>query len=300
MGTINYHSLDGLSDGKKHILLGSASDRLRKHSEHLVPITDITSCNEDLTLDKNGFQHLSEPTSMGHDDWSDRQFVQDHYYPETAAMLKRATGASDVLYMAHVIRNATFEEVQKEAKEVEQREGGDGMVQKMNPARTAHCDQSYKGAEQILRIQFDEKRVEEILMKRWAIVNVWRPLKPIHRDPLAVCDWRSISESEDLIGVDIKLPPPGKHSSLGKAHGVVPAQHMWERWDFKYNPNHKWYYASNMTPDECLLLKIFDSKKDGRARCCPHTAFVGERDEGPARESVELRTLVFWDDEGAE
>ncbi|KAF2160893.1 hypothetical protein M409DRAFT_70184 [Zasmidium cellare ATCC 36951] len=285
-GIISYLSSEGYPDSKKVLLLGSASDKLRKHDEHAALITDIKTCDEEFTLDKNGFQHIVEPISL-----------RQHYNPEVADMLKRVTGASDVLCMAHLIRSSTWEEAQEETREVLQREGGHGLVQKMNPARTAHCDQSYTGAEQILRINFDEERVKEIMKKRWAIINVWRPLNPIRRDPLAVCDWRSLSEAEDLVGLDIILPTPGKHRNLGKAHGESHAPHVWNRWDIKYNPNHKWYYASNMTPDEVMLLKIFDSKKDGRARCCPHTSFASEMDEWPARESVELRTLVFWDED---
>ena len=82
-------------------------------------------------------------------------------------MLKRVTGASDVLCMAHLIRCNTYEEAVEEAKEVREREGEHGMVQEMNPARTAHCDQSYAGAEQILRINCPEERVKEIMKKRW-------------------------------------------------------------------------------------------------------------------------------------
>jgi hypothetical protein len=55
-----------------------------------------------------------------------------------------------------------------------------------------------------------------------------------------------------------------------------------------------------MTPEELWLFKIFDSKKDGRARCAVHSSFPRERDEGPARTSVELRAFAFWDDEDVE
>ena len=50
-----------------------------------------------------------------------------------------------------------------------------------------------------------------------------------------------------------------------------------------------------MTPDEALLLKCYDSATDGRTRFGPHTAFVDPAtpaDVAP-RESIEVRTLVF-------
>ena len=37
----------------------------------------------------------------------------------------------------------------------------------------------------------------------------------------------------------------------------------------EYRPGHRWYYVSEMQPDEALLLKCFDSKTDGRARFMP-------------------------------
>jgi hypothetical protein len=52
-----------------------------------------------------------------------------------------------------------------------------------------------------------------------------------------------------------------------------------------------------MKTDEALLLKCFDSERDGRARFMPHTSF--EDPTAPAdklpRESIELRVLVFFD-----
>jgi hypothetical protein len=55
-----------------------------------------------------------------------------------------------------------------------------------------------------------------------------------------------------------------------------------------------------MQPDEALLIKCFDSKVDGRARRTPHTAFQTEMDCGGARQSVEVRCLVFWEDQSVE
>jgi hypothetical protein len=63
----------------------------------------------------------------------------------------------------------------------------------------------------------------------------------------------------------------------------------------KYNPNHRWFYFPEMTPDEALLLKCYDSATDGRTRFGPHTAFVDPTTPADAapRESIEVRTLVF-------
>jgi hypothetical protein len=63
----------------------------------------------------------------------------------------------------------------------------------------------------------------------------------------------------------------------------------------------RWFYKSNLTPDEVLLIKCFDSKLDGRARRVPHTAFhVPGTEEKEGRESIEVRALVFHEDESLE
>lgn len=62
----------------------------------------------------------------------------------------------------------------------------------------------------------------------------------------------------------------------------------------KYNPNHKWYYLSNQTPEEVTLIKCYDSEVN-RARLTPHSAFLDATSpkEAPHRESIEVRALVF-------
>jgi hypothetical protein len=55
-----------------------------------------------------------------------------------------------------------------------------------------------------------------------------------------------------------------------------------------------------MGPDEALLFKCFDTKAEDTpdvAKGCTHTAFQSDQDYGDARESVEFRCLVFWDDQ---
>jgi hypothetical protein len=67
------------------------------------------------------------------------------------------------------------------------------------------------------------------------------------------------------------------------------------------NPEHRWYYIYGQTPEEVMLIKCFDSKIDGRARRVPHTAFVNpETVDGKPRESIEVRALVFHEDQAAE
>ena len=65
-------------------------------------------------------------------------------------------------------------------------------------------------------------------------------------------------------------------------------------YDDESPPSQRWYYAPRMTANEVLLIKGWDSLDDGRARFTPHGAFHAPetRENAPARESIEVRTLV--------
>ncbi|KAL4796346.1 hypothetical protein BDV19DRAFT_388482 [Aspergillus venezuelensis] len=103
---------------------------------------------------------------------------------------------------------------------------------------------------------------------------------PIFKDPLAVADAHSVPDS-DL--VPIKLIYPDRE---GETYAV------------RANPAFKWYYRYGQPTDLVTLIKCFDSKVDGRARRVPHSAFVNPETEGyDARESIEVRTLVFHEDD---
>lgn len=122
-----------------------------------------------------------------------------------------------------------------------------------------------------------------MLSTRHQIINVWRPIKRILKDPLAIADAHSVPES-DLVPVGLIYP-----NRRGETLTVLP------------NKEHKWYYLYGQTPEEVTLIKCYDSKLDGRARRVPHTAFTNPETENEvARESIEVRALVFHEDDPAE
>src|SRR5207237_1170546 len=112
----------------------------------------------------------------------------------------------------------------------------------------------------------------------FALVNVWRPIRgPVLDSPLALCDARSFAD-DDLIASDL-----------------VYAHVRGETSRVEYNPRHRWHYFSEMQTDEVLLIRVHDSANDGRARLSFHTSFENPLTPGaPPRESIEVRTLVFF------
>jgi len=63
----------------------------------------------------------------------------------------------------------------------------------------------------------------------------------------------------------------------------------------RYRPEHQWWYFSNMTRDDVLLFKFYDSDHSVTWRC-PHSAF---RDtsfaDAQVRSSIEVRCIAFWE-----
>lgn len=72
---------------------------------------------------------------------------------------------------------------------------------------------------------------------------------------------------------------------------------MGETFSVRHNPRHAWVYFPHQLPSEALLIKGYDSATDGRARLSFHGAFddPSSPPDAPPRESIEVRTLVFWE-----
>ena len=62
---------------------------------------------------------------------------------------------------------------------------------------------------------------------------------------------------------------------------------------------HKWYYYPQMTKDEVLLFKMFDSDTSLSGRMCFHTAFSDMSISPatvPCRQSIEIRAFCYFPD----
>ena len=59
-----------------------------------------------------------------------------------------------------------------------------------------------------------------------------------------------------------------------------------------------WFYFPQMTREEAILIKNYDTITDGRARYAPHTSFADPTSSATAlpRESLETRVFAFFDD----
>ena len=235
-----------------------------RYEDHEVPIADGRGHPEEFDIDRQGFALIPHVSAVA--DFYDDAQVHDVYEREVSALLADLTGAKRVHIFDHTRRADS--KGMREEKVVRE------------PAGVIHNDYTAASAAKRVRDLFPEDEAADLLLRRFAIINVWRSSngQPIETAPMALCDARSVSE-DDLITVE-------RHAKdrVGEVQQVV------------HSDRHRWFYFPHMQPDEALLIKTYDSADDGRARFSVHTAFedpTAPPDAAP-RESIETRAFVFF------
>jgi len=229
-----------------------------------VAVHDARRLAEKPTLETAGSTLVEAPSAV-HDFYDERQ-VRDTYYAGVEALVKKLTGASEVMVFDHTIRDGR--NTKRDDKGIRE------------PVKRAHNDYTLKSAPQRVRDLLPPAEAERRLTKRYAIVNVWRSIAgTIEEAPLGIVDARSVA-LEDFIASDLIY-----RDRLGETYGV------------RHNPAHRWFYYPAMGGDEAMVFKCYDSATDGRARWTAHSAFDDptSRPDAKPRQSIEIRTLVFFD-----
>jgi len=230
---------------------------------HRVSIFDGRRIAESFSLDRQGFALVTYPTSVLN--FYDEDEIRRVYYPAAEAFLRATLGADRVVLFDHTVRKRVAG-----AADIR----GAGPRQ---PATRVHVDQTEASGPNRVREHCPDE-ADELLKGRVQVINLWRPIRgPVRDAPLAMCDGTTV-ENSDLVASDLIYP-----NRRGETYSV------------KYNPNHRWFYFPEMTADEALLLKCYDSLDDGRTRFGPHTSFADPTTpkDAASRESIELRALVF-------
>jgi hypothetical protein len=242
----------------------SEADRKRqgRYDGHLMKVYNGRPIVDQFSLEREGFIFVTHRTGVN--DFYDEDEVRSRYYPETEELVKQSAGAKRVLVFDHTLRSADI--AAREAKMI----GG--------PVRNAHNDYTEWSGPQRVR-DFLPGEAEELLKRRFAIVQTWRPIRhPVKREPLAIADARSIGTKELVVSKRIYPNRVG------------------ETYHMTFNPEHRWYYFPDMQRHEAIVFKTFDSERDGRARWTAHCAFDDPTSptDAPPRESIEMRTLAFF------
>lgn len=218
-----------------------------------------------LSLDHEGFRLVNHRSIVRN--FYDEDEVRAMHYPEIERLVAEATGASRVVIFDHTARRRTWDTAST-------RPHPNRM-----PAPRAHNDYTANSGPQRVRDLMGAE-AERLLEKRFSIINVWHPIRgPLEDAPLALADARTIPPN-DLVATDL-----------------LYKDRTGEIYYLRHNPAHRWYYAPRMSRDETLIFRCYDSLDDGRARFVPHAAFEDPTKPPTAiqRESIELRTLAFYD-----
>lgn len=259
------------------------------------------------TWNTNGFELLQETLEDQDLDFFDHQSVVGGYYQQCVATVESVTAARAFAF-DHNIRSAS-------GKQAGKRIAGGQQVQE--PLHFVHGDYTLTSAPQRLMdltsppsandtlasvlqdgkaliSKADQERV--LAGGRFAIINVWRNItpQPVAIYPLALCDSRSV-QPEDLVVFEIHY-----RDRIG------------ENYFAKHAAAHRWYYYPQITRDEALLIKQWDSagmlaRSNGECgdgddpdQPCTfsyHSAFhdPDSPEDAPDRCSIEVRCMVIYD-----
>lgn len=233
-------------------------------SRHSISMHDARALFGKLSLDEQGFEVVRHET-RAQNLWNSEQ-VREIYFAEMERLVADVTGAAKVLAFDHNVRSL---------RRAKAHQDGASM-----PVKFAHNDYTLKSGPQRVRDLLPEAEAEQRLQRRFAVINVWKPISgPVLEMPLAVCDAQSMT-LDDFIETDLVYS-----DRVGEVYSVA------------FSEAHRWYYVSKMRSDEAMLIKCYDSLEDGRARFTAHSAFRHPLTppDAPARESIEVRTLAFFE-----
>jgi hypothetical protein len=271
-------SLDELSHGQRYVHavinyvdpaapIGShhdtdSSKTTLPNISHEMRVADLRGVTDRLDIETNGFalvRHKSDVT-----EFDNESEVAGRYFSEAEEIVRALTGADKVIVFGQAIRNAA-----------------PGMPKgTRGPAYNAHVDYNEHTMRAVAEARIGAEEFRRRQDQRIVLINLWRPITPVESSPLAVCDPTSVRRDDLVHG-------PIGGQSVAKVPGAAG-------FNMAYNPGHRWYYVSNMQPDEVLAFKLCDTDRQ-RPQWTAHTAFEdpSSRPGAKPRQSIEVRTLSF-------
>ncbi|MGH7048113.1 MAG: CmcJ/NvfI family oxidoreductase, partial [Stellaceae bacterium] len=189
--------------------------------QHRITIRNGRLRTAEFALEKNGFRFVHHDTRVT--DFYDEDEIRRVYYPEMEALIKAEAGARRVVVFDHTLRTA--DQALRETAKIR------------DPVRRVHNDYTeWSGPQRVRDLMGDE--AEALLARRFAIVQVWRPIRhPVESWPLAIADARSLAP-DDMVVTERHYP-----NRIGQTSAIT------------WNPDHRWYWFPQMRPDEALVFK---------------------------------------------
>lgn len=253
------------------------------HYEHVeeVPAIDLRDAAHASRFEDEGFEFVNRPprsplrAAIFEDNTTASDQAVREYVQDTMDMVRKRLRPDSVVAIDWRFRR-------NDDNAFPQRlEGGDVRKQAIAVATTAHCDFSYDGGFDRLQLHLsaDEMSAVEDGRMHAMIVNVWRPLRTVTSAPLVLADRRTIAKA-DLTEADQVMT-----NKVNKTAYVY------------YRPSQKWYWMSNLCPDEAVIFATWKPETDSKfADYSPHVAAYlhGLDGSAPPRESVEVRMITLF------
>jgi hypothetical protein len=220
----------------------------------------------DCSLDREGFTLVDHASTLA--DLTDLDAVAAVHRGEIVELLKRVTGCDEIVMTPFGILRFSEKLGENEAHD------------NSHPARFVHVDIAREAAAGMRAKAAPAGQT----IARSAQYNVWRALSGGTQDvPLGLCAYPSIA-AEDLIDCQAIFDPLDGSPEWSFANYLLA-----------YNPAHRWYYYSDMTPQEAIVFKTSESDPD-RAQLMPHGAFDNPLagPDAPPRVSLEMRGTCYW------
>jgi len=232
--------------------------------EHEVAIHDVRPIADRLSFDRNGFllwRGASAVPGLTDPEARKRAFAR-----EAVELIGQLTGAARVVTFGAMLRT-------------DAPGAGDGNL----PAFGAHVDYGARTVGDFTRDLLPAAEAGRRLAGRHMLINIWRPLVRVERTPLALCDASTVLRAD--------LFPSEVRGGLGDAR-----RRSLFGFNLAWNPDHRWYYAPHMEPDEAYVFRLFDSDP-GAVQWTGHSAFdhPGTAPDAPPRQSIEIRTIAYLD-----
>lgn len=162
-----------------------------KRVERKRSVSNIREAGQEFGVDVSGFAVYKYPSKVEPAVLlsSDDAKVRAAYYPEVEQLLRDKLGPK-------VKKIAIFDHTVRRHEPSAPRQ----------PVQQVHVDQTPAAAETRVKRHLPAEEVDDLLKKRYQLINVWRPIGHAASDfPLAVIDWRTTSP-EDLVKVDLLYP----------------------------------------------------------------------------------------------
>ena len=236
--------------------------------KHDAIIFDARPIVDQLSLDREGFTLASH--ACGLTEASDIGAIAEDYLQSVGALLKEMSGADLVLAQGKGL-----------LKRHAERAKVDGAI---GPSRWAHMDYTEYAANKWVEWIEGWQHRELRQYPRFAIFQTWRCVSPPPQDnTLVLCDASTIRD-EDCIPFDACVREP-----------FDAPGNQFESQLCRYDADHRWYYFPNLTPDELIVFKAYDSDHSRWAQALHNSADIPEiSEESAPRISIEARFFAFW------